>query len=121
VNKEAVKLSEADAQLFHHYVAKLLFLCKRARPDIRTAFAFLSTREQNPDTDDYKKLTKTIKYLRVWADIKGRQTSQDKMVGGCIRCCTPQHAEPHRSGVDLGRRGSLWLIHKTEVEHIKLN
>jgi len=59
-----VKLSEKDAQFFHHYVAKLLFLCKRARPDIQTAIAFLSSRVQNPDTDDYKKLTKTMRYLR---------------------------------------------------------
>jgi len=50
-----VKLSEKDAQFFHHYMAKLLFLCKRARPDIHTAVAFLSTRVKNPDTDDYKK------------------------------------------------------------------
>ena len=64
VNEEAVKLSEKDAQFFHHYVAKLLFLCKRARPDIQTAVAFLSTRVQNPDTDDYKKLTRTMRYLR---------------------------------------------------------
>jgi len=33
VNEEAVKLNEADEQFFHHYVAKLLFLCKKARPE----------------------------------------------------------------------------------------
>ena len=55
-----MKLSEEDAQFFHNYVAKLLFLCKRARPDIQTAVAFLSTRVQNPDTNDYKKLTRTM-------------------------------------------------------------
>ena len=57
-------LFEVNEQFFHHYVAKLLFLCKRARPDIQTAVAFLSTRVQNPDTDDYKKLTRTMRYLR---------------------------------------------------------
>jgi hypothetical protein len=41
-----------------------LFLCKRARPDIQTAVAFLTTRVKRPDTDDYKKLTRVIKYLR---------------------------------------------------------
>jgi hypothetical protein len=29
------KLGEDLAELFHHYVAKLLFLCKRARPRLR--------------------------------------------------------------------------------------
>ena len=48
---------------FHHNVAKLLFLCKRARPDIQTAVAFLSTRVQHPDRDEYKKLGQAMKYL----------------------------------------------------------
>ena len=50
--------------MFHHNVAKLLFLCKRARPDIQTAVAFLCTRVKAPDTDDYKKLTRVMRYLR---------------------------------------------------------
>lgn len=37
-------LDSSLAKLFHHYVAKLLFLCKRARPDIHTAVAFLCKR-----------------------------------------------------------------------------
>jgi hypothetical protein len=64
VNEEAEKLDEDDAQLFHHHVAKLLFLCKRARPDTQTAVAFLCTRVKDPDIDDYKKLVRTMRYLR---------------------------------------------------------
>ena len=40
------------------------FLCKRARPDIQTAIAFLCTRVKCPDEDDYKKLTRVMRYLR---------------------------------------------------------
>ncbi len=69
VNEDADKLDEETAQLFHHNVAKLLFLCKRARPDIQTAIAFLCTRVKDPDTDDYKKLTRTIRYLRGTVDL----------------------------------------------------
>jgi hypothetical protein len=43
VNDDAKKLDEETAQLFHHNVAKLLFLCKRARPDVQTTVAFLTT------------------------------------------------------------------------------
>ena len=50
--------------MFHHNLAKLLFFCKRARPDIQTAVAFLCTRVKAPDTDDYKKLTQVMRYLR---------------------------------------------------------
>jgi hypothetical protein len=45
-------------------VAKLLFLCKRGRPDLQTAIAFLCTRVQAPTIDDQLKLSRVIKYLR---------------------------------------------------------
>jgi hypothetical protein len=64
VNDEGVKLDKATAELFHHNVAKLLFLSKRARPDIQPAVAFLCTRVQCPDVDDYKKLARVMRYLR---------------------------------------------------------
>ncbi len=44
-----------QATMFHHNVAKLLFLCKPARPGIQTAVAFLCNRVKAPDKDDYKK------------------------------------------------------------------
>ena len=55
--------------MFHHNVAKLLFLCKRARPDLQTEVAFLCTRVKAPDKDDYKKLTRLVKYLRGTASL----------------------------------------------------
>jgi hypothetical protein len=50
--------------MYHHNTAKLLFLCKRARPDVQPAVGLLPTRVKAPDTDDYKKLGRTLKYLR---------------------------------------------------------
>jgi hypothetical protein len=52
------------SEFFHATVAKLLFLCKRGRPDIQTAIAFLCTRVQQPTRHDYNKLERVIKYLR---------------------------------------------------------
>jgi hypothetical protein len=69
VNPEAEQLDEETAQTFHRIVAKLLFLCKRSRPDIQTAVAFLCTRVKSPDVDDWKKLKRTMKYLRGTADL----------------------------------------------------
>ena len=54
---------------FHHIVARLFFLCKRVRPDLQTAAAFLCTRVKKPDTDDYKKLSLTLKYLHTTVSI----------------------------------------------------
>ena len=60
INDEDSKLSKQDDDSFHRNVAKLLFLSKRARPDIQTAIAFLCTRVKSPDVDDNKKLGRVM-------------------------------------------------------------
>ena len=71
VNEENPKYLDIERkQTFHHNVAKLLFLSKRARPDIQTAVAFLCTRVQKPDIDDWKKLGRVMKYLRGSAELE---------------------------------------------------
>jgi len=55
MNKDAKKLQEEKAQLFHHLVAKLLALSRRTRQETQTAVAYLCTRVQSPDEDNYKK------------------------------------------------------------------
>ena len=63
VNNQCNKLSKEKSEIFHTYVAKGLFLCKRARPDIQLAIAFLCTRVKQPDEDDWKKLIRLLNYL----------------------------------------------------------
>ena len=43
-DKKGCKLSKDDAELFHHLVAKLLYLRMQARPDLQMAISFLTTR-----------------------------------------------------------------------------
>ena len=64
VNEDAAALDESDSDLFHSTTAKILFLCKRARPDVQTPVAFLCTRVKSPDVDDMKKLQRLVRYLR---------------------------------------------------------
>ncbi|MDA3875508.1 MAG: reverse transcriptase domain-containing protein [Halothiobacillus sp.] len=64
VNTNSKRLDDDTAEVFHHLTAKLLYLCKRVRPDLMTAVAFLTTRVSQPDQDDYQKLARCIKYLR---------------------------------------------------------
>lgn len=64
VRSEAPKLTEEQGLAFHTTVAKLLFFCKHARPDIQTVVSFLCTRVQSADEDDWKKLDKVLRYLR---------------------------------------------------------
>ena len=68
-NPDAKKLNNQTSELYQHLVAKLLYLCKRVRPDIMTAVAFLTTRVSSPDQDDYNKLSRCIKYLRGTKDL----------------------------------------------------
>ena len=44
VNINGKKLDKRRAEFFHRYVAKLLFLRKRGRPEIQITIAFLTTR-----------------------------------------------------------------------------
>jgi hypothetical protein len=64
VNDDQTKVDEKKAHLFHTYVANTLFLCKRARPDLQSAVAFLRTRVKSCDEDDYKKPIRMLQFLR---------------------------------------------------------
>jgi len=65
-SEESEPLNEEDAQYFHTMTAKLLllFVSKRARPELQQAVAFLTTRVKSPNQDDYKKLGRVNKFLR---------------------------------------------------------
>jgi hypothetical protein len=103
------KLTQKRASLFHPTVAKLLFVAKRGRPDILLAISFLTTRVEEPDDDDWKKLVQVMSHLKatvglhltlhckeldkiLWyidgsyathQDMKG-QSGAVMMTGGCI-------------------------------------
>jgi hypothetical protein len=62
--KDCVKLSQDKSTILHNLVAKTLFATKRARPDTCTAIAFLTTRVRASTTDDWRKLSHLMKYLR---------------------------------------------------------
>ena len=65
INTENPKLLDKEQKdLFVHLVMQGLYLSQRGRPDIRTAILFLCSCLKCPDEDDYKKLTRLIRYLR---------------------------------------------------------
>jgi hypothetical protein len=57
------KINNVDG--FHSLVAKLLYLSKRARPDISLAVSFLATRVGCPVQMDVVKLNRVMEYLKV--------------------------------------------------------
>jgi hypothetical protein len=57
------KLPMEHAEAYHTMVAKGLFLCKCARPDIQPTIAVLCTRDKDPNEADWGKLVRMMKYL----------------------------------------------------------
>ena len=70
INDKGEYIGDEKAEVFHTTVAKALFLCKRSRLDIQLTVAFLCTRVQNPDQDDWKKLCRLLSYLKGTLDLK---------------------------------------------------
>ena len=52
INSECSKLIEEFANEFHAIVAQGLFVCKRERPGIQTAIAFLCAEAKEPNMND---------------------------------------------------------------------
>jgi hypothetical protein len=57
------KLDTKRLEIFHTFVTKGLFLCKRARPNIQQAILVLCTRVRDPNQADWEKLMRVMKYL----------------------------------------------------------
>ncbi len=64
INHNATKLCEEHRKIFHTTTACLLYLAKRARPDILTVTSFLCTRVKSPTEEDMTKLLLTLGYLQ---------------------------------------------------------
>ena len=64
VNLTHQKLDAPTAALFHHIVAKFLYIAKRAKPDLQVAVAFLCKRVNCPNMGDWKKLGRLVRYVR---------------------------------------------------------
>ena len=56
-------LDDEKRETFHSFVAKGLFVSKRARIDIHPTVSVLATRVRKPNESDWKKLVRLIRYL----------------------------------------------------------
>ncbi len=63
VDEKSELLDKDRKEKFHSLVAKLLYMAKRARPDILAAVSFLTTRCQISTEQDWNKLLRIAKYL----------------------------------------------------------
>jgi hypothetical protein len=63
--------------MYHHLMAKLLYLCKHAHPNLQTTVSFLTTWVTGPDEDDWKKLAQCILFLHDSKDLYLTLESED--------------------------------------------
>jgi hypothetical protein len=68
IDEDSPKVGEKKAQFYHTYVAKTLFICKRARPDLQTTVSFLCKRVKDCREADYKKLKRMLQFIRATKD-----------------------------------------------------
>jgi hypothetical protein len=64
VDADCEKLNKKNAKAFHNLVAKTLHAAKRARPDVCTPIAFLTTRVREPGADDWAKMVHMMRCIR---------------------------------------------------------
>ena len=64
VNDDPTQLDDKRREDYHRITMQLQYLSQRARPDLRPAVSFLCKRTTKPDQDDWKKLCRSIHYLR---------------------------------------------------------
>jgi hypothetical protein len=73
---QSALLDDDARKQFHMTVARLLYLSKRARPDIVTVVAFLCTRVKSPTVEDQQKLECLLGFLKRTREWKCRLEPQ---------------------------------------------
>ena len=102
IDENAIELDEDKKDIFHHIVAKLLFVAKRGRLDIDLAISFLCSRVDRSMSEDWMKLKQLLHYingtlglkrhisiddykvLRTWVDMLGNTGGVISLGGGII-------------------------------------
>ena len=76
-DNDSKELDEQKAEIFHHLVAKLMYVSKRARLDIDLVVSFLCTRVANPTEQDWQKLRRLLGYIGGTIDMVRIMSAED--------------------------------------------
>ena len=63
-NQSSNGLNEEKSERFHHIVAKLLYISKRARPDIALTVSHMYTRASKSIDNDWEKLRRLLRCIK---------------------------------------------------------
>ena len=110
-------LDKARAEEFHTMVARGLFLCKRARPDVHPAIAVLCTRVQKLTESDWQKLVRLLKYCNGTRDFKLVLSADDlRVVKWYVDASFAVHPDfkSHTGGVMTFGEGAIQSISRKQ-------
>jgi hypothetical protein len=96
LDEESPLLDTKGKEEFHSKVAKIMYLAKRARPDVLTACSFLSTRINEATEEDMRKIDRVFKYLNGTSELVTRL----KATSDCfnIHCYVDASFGVHKDG-----------------------
>jgi len=113
IKPDSPLLPKKQAEEFHTIVAKGLFVCRRARPDIHTAIAALCMHVRAPTQDNWQKLVRLLKYLNGTKKDKLTLTADDlHVVKWYVDASFAVHPDfkSHTGGVMTFGGGSVQII-----------
>jgi hypothetical protein len=112
VNKSSRLLGEEDRKQFHTKTAKLLYLAKRARPDILTAVSFLCMRVQSATEEDTMKLARVLGYVKGTVEqVLTIQATREPCVRAYVDAAYALHTDSRsHTGELIGLTDNLGLV-----------
>ena len=120
---QSPKLDSKRKDSFHHFVARALFVAKRARPDIQPTIAFLCMRVQKPTEEDWYKLIRMMKYLHGTEEycliLKADNLSVVKWYADAAFAVHQDMKSHSGSYDDDGKRSHYFFFPKAETKHQK--
>jgi hypothetical protein len=114
VDENSPKLDEDKSKSFHKVVAQLLYLCKRARPDIGLPVHYLCTKVKSPSEEDEFKLERVLGYLKSTVHMARIINKDGKMNG--IDAYIDAAFAAHQDG--MGQSGGAIMMGSTLLEPI---
>ena len=93
VKEDAEALSPEKKKAFHSLVARILYMAKRARPDLLTAVSFLTTRVLFSTEEDWEKLKRLVRYMSGTREMKLRIASKNLKIEAYIDASYATHQD----------------------------
>jgi hypothetical protein len=94
VDAKSKLLDVERAKIFHTFVMKGMFLCKRGRQDIQPGIAFLATRTTEPTEKDWAKLIKLLVFLkRTKDDVASMKADDTQTIKWCVDASFAVHKD----------------------------